>query len=606
MKQGKLIHDYNDKFRPKFNQELFVRHDEDIINAIRDVVMSIQRDSVFTIKVLNFEVIDDYDEIVHILWEYEESALNKKSSSKESSKSTNKKQKRKDNQWEYINLKDSDIKLIRVTYFIQICEKKDGLVSDTIQVYIAIPRVIDKFYYRINGNIFSAIYQIVDASTYNNTNSNSKKQTVTFKVVFAAIRTYRYVGILNNIDGENIKCVYFMTNMFKKTILTMKYLFAKMGYYEALEFLGVRDVNVIRGKDLNLIDPETNYIFRSKDKEIYVTVPKFLFNNSLVTQSAVYTLYTIISFTKDLEFKDIFSNELYIESLGSEFASKNINTLSKGLAIIDSLEMVYDEGTKKDLKLGMEDKENIYTILRWIMYEFNALRAKDNLDISTKKVRYAEHIAQMYADKLARGIFRLSDKAENAKLSDVKRAIITPPMFLLNAMTSSRCQLVTYKGCANDLDALFALKFTYKGVSGIGEKSNAIPASYRQIHPSHLGRVDLDSSSPSDPGVSGTICPLSSIKNSYFKEFTEPSTWRESRARMLDAYRQMNSKLTMCTLIDMVKEPVVTNPSNKVLRDCIDVYDNLVNYIANADEQSEVINGIDLFGDGIMFISMEE
>ena len=157
MKQGKLIHDYNDKFRPKFNQELFVRHDEDIINAIRDVVMSIQRDSVFTIKVLNFEVIDDYDEIVHILWEYEESALNKKSSSKESSKSTNKKQKRKDNQWEYINLKDSDIKLIRVTYFIQICEKKDGLVNDTIQVYIAIPRVIDKFYYRINGNIFSAI-----------------------------------------------------------------------------------------------------------------------------------------------------------------------------------------------------------------------------------------------------------------------------------------------------------------------------------------------------------------------------------------------------------------------------------------------------------------
>ena len=48
----------------------------------------------------------------------------------------------------------------------------------------------------------------------------------------------------------------------------------------------------------------------------------------------------------------------------------------------------------------------------------------------------------------------------------------------------------------------------YEVISGIGEKSNAISNAYRSIHPSHMGRVDLDSSSNSDPGVSGTICPL--------------------------------------------------------------------------------------------------
>ena len=609
MNQSKRIAEYNDIARPKFNQELFVRHDDDIINAIKNIILSIQRDSTFTIKVLNFEVIDDYDDINHILWQYEDSIINKKSKKDDSSdtkkKSTSKKSK-KDNQWEFINLKDSDIKLLKVEYFIQIYEKKDGLVSDTVTVYIAIPRVIHKFYYRINGNIYSAMYQIVDASTYNNTNSNSKKQTVTFKVAFAAIRTYRFNGSLKDIDGNSISCVYFMGNLFKKTILMMKYIFAKKGYYETLNFFGTESVKLVTEEQLSFINKDDNYIFPCKD--FYIVCPKFIYNNCFVTQSIIYTIYSVATSSKEINYNNIFSHDIWISSLGSEFSSKNINTLDKGRAILDSLQMVYDIDTKNDLKLDDFNKEDIYCVLRWIMYEFNALRNKDNLDISIKKVRYAEYIAALYADKLARGIFRLSDKADKATLNDVRRSIQIAPMYLLNAIT--RCQLVTYKGCANDLDSLFALKYTYKGVSGIGEKSNAIPASYRQIHPSYLGRVDLDSSSPSDPGVSGTICPLSSIHNSYFKEFKEPNTWQESRCKMLNQYREMQSKVTMCSIIDMVKgnknETVVNGVSNNLLPDCIDLYGNIINYCSYVDNQSTFMDGIDIFGDGIMYLTMED
>ena len=34
MKQSEMIHQYNDVSRPKFNQELFIRHDDDIVNAL--------------------------------------------------------------------------------------------------------------------------------------------------------------------------------------------------------------------------------------------------------------------------------------------------------------------------------------------------------------------------------------------------------------------------------------------------------------------------------------------------------------------------------------------------------------------------------------------
>ena len=66
MKQAEMIHLYNEVSRPKFNQELFIRHDDDIVKAIRNVVYSTQRESSFIIRVEGFEVIDNYDDINHI------------------------------------------------------------------------------------------------------------------------------------------------------------------------------------------------------------------------------------------------------------------------------------------------------------------------------------------------------------------------------------------------------------------------------------------------------------------------------------------------------------------------------------------------------------
>ena len=97
MKQRELIHKFNDEYRPKFNQELFKRSDDELIEAIRDVVYSCERDSSFTIKVTNFQVIDDYDDVNHILWEYEDSIINKGKKSEDTKNAF----KCKDNQYNF-------------------------------------------------------------------------------------------------------------------------------------------------------------------------------------------------------------------------------------------------------------------------------------------------------------------------------------------------------------------------------------------------------------------------------------------------------------------------------------------------------------------------
>ena len=505
MNQREFIHEFNDEFRPKFNMDFFRRSDDDLIQALRHVVYSCERESVFTIKVLSFEVIDGYDDINHILWSYEESIINKNKNPnaedrlKKQSSSTGKK---KDNQFAYINLKDSDLKLIKVTYYIEINEKKDGLVHDTITVYIAIPRIVDNFYFRLNGNVYSAIYQIVDASTYNNSAAkNAKKQSVTFKSIFMATRCYRYYGKLVDINEHNIPAIYFIANIFRKSLLLIKYFLAKFGFYGTMAFLHLKDIFILRDP-IDLGDEsvrERFYIFPVRNKFV-ICCPKIMYDSIQICQSFVYTLHSVLNYMVDAEFPDVFGSEIYIKALGAEFATKDLSVVfTKGLNILCSLEFIYDGITREDLMLPDEDKADVYRVLRWLMYEFNALRQKDNLDISTKKIRYAEYIASYYATKLATGIYRISDKGERADLNTMRKALQIPPMYLINAIT--KCQLVNYKNIVNDLDAIIALKYTYKGISGIGEKANAISNAYRSIHPSHLGRVDIDTSSNSDPGV---------------------------------------------------------------------------------------------------------
>lgn len=547
MNQSEFIAKYNQKYRPNFNPALFTRSDDDLVNAMRDIIYSCERDSTFTIKVVGFEVIDNYDDINHILWEYEDSIINKGKKASENPATVTKKatsNAKKDNPFAFINLKDSDLKLLKVTYFIKITEKKSGEVSDYITVYIAIPRIVDGFYFKINGNIYSAMYQIVDASTYNNSAAKSaKKQSITFKTTFMPIRVYRYTGYLKDVNNDAIPCTYFLANMFKKSLLIMKYFLAKMGFEGTMEFLKIPGIQFVN--DASQVNTLEYYIFPVKN--MYLTVAKIMYDSVQIVQSFVYTVIFSMNYAKDGK-DDPFDQNFWLRSLGSEFTAKDLDTIyEKGRSILSSLEFIYDRITMNDLKLPMEDKSDVYRVLRWMIYEFNSLRQKDNLDISTKKVRWAEYIASLYAAKLAFGIYRVSDKGANADLSTVRKALQIPPMYLINAI--AKCQLVNYKNSVNDLDAITALKYTYKGVSGIGEKTNAISSAYRSVHPSHLGRVDIDSSSNSDPGISGTICPLVTLHDGHFDAYEEPNSWESELSKVISAYRAIESRVEMCRIV---------------------------------------------------------
>ena len=114
----KFMYEYNDKNRPDFNDYWFTRSDDSIIENIEQIILSCQRDKYFMLKVLNFEVIKDYAEIQQILYDYY--AVRSKKNGKKI-----------DNPYDFIDLRDSDIMLLKVKYYIKLNLPEDKIRIDT-------------------------------------------------------------------------------------------------------------------------------------------------------------------------------------------------------------------------------------------------------------------------------------------------------------------------------------------------------------------------------------------------------------------------------------------------------------------------------------------
>lgn len=514
MTQSQFMRLYNDAHREQFNPIFFQRSNNEIMDCMKKVILSCERDKYFTLKVLDMKEIYDYEEIINLLRDYED--RNKKKSSKS------------ENPYDYIDVKDSDIMLLEVKYLIrhngtEIDQDTNQVICnpwEVLTVLIVLPRFTKKYYFRLNGNYYTDIFQIVDGSTYNNITGgkNKKSQCNTFKTMFTPIRMYRMHRDLEDVSGEIVRHTVFTVNInivFNSFTNCMFYLLANYGFVYCCDFLDIHCVQIL---DEPILDGE-HYNFERNG--IYITYPKYCYQDPMVQAFAVSLLDGINNETK---IDDLFDIRYWLINLGTVFKNPSIE---KGLFILDALDGTYDLITKEELHLPDDLKADIYMILRWLMREFTYLRGKNNVDVSLKRYRIGEPIAAVYAKKLTTGLNICADLGKKVTLYSVHKHINTIPMFVINNIINMS-NLIAYRDLVNDNDGMTALKFTYKGISGLGENGTSIQQTYRYVDPSHAGILDLDSSTTSDPGMSGTICPLAKVyPGNSFSEYEEPHFWEE-------------------------------------------------------------------------------
>ena len=205
MNQAQFMRQFNETHRELFNPVLFERNNDDTIDVIHKILLSCEADKYYTLKLIKFDVITNYEEIYNTLRAHEESRRRKNSKA--------------ENTYDFINIKDTDIILIKVVWFIrhngiERIETDEGTkeVIDpqkNLEVLIALPRYVKNYYFRLSGNYYNTTYQIVDGSTYNNANARqSKVDTNTLKTNFSPIRIFRSFRDLVDINSkETLKTV---------------------------------------------------------------------------------------------------------------------------------------------------------------------------------------------------------------------------------------------------------------------------------------------------------------------------------------------------------------------------------------------------------------
>lgn len=517
----RFIHDYVQNHVDDFNDQLFLRSDEAIIDQLEKIIISIQTHGLFTIKVKGFTVVDNYDDIQVILRKHYERVL------KGSKKAAD------DNRFNYIDLQESKIKLLIVHYETSYKNERENL-----DVIIEVPRVMNKFYFFLKGNYYSPMYQIVDASTYNNSSSkkNSKKATITLKTNFQPIRITRFEVSVGDTDGNKYSFTSFSCFAFNKSVPAIVYLFAKYGVVKALENLGLSNYLFISSD--NQSNEDICSFCSSKNDKIFINVNRYFMNNPII-QHAVVTLLNMIN--SSMNFNDLYNTDIWIERLGGGFVTQN--KLQKGLTILKSFESTLDINIQEQIYLPWKYKKDMFVLLQWLLCEFNNLKMKDTMNITTKKVRCAEYIAAIYAKKLTTNIHRLSNKGKKINLKEIERTINIKPDWLIVEITKS--QLVGFRNIVNDMDSFLATKFTYKGISGVGDTngsngSRSIPNQFRLLDISNMGILDPDASSPSDPGVNGSIIPFLKLNtNGYLSDTKEPITYEQELKELSDEYKKI-------------------------------------------------------------------
>ena len=153
------------------------------------------------------------------------------------------------------------------------------------------------------------------------------------------------------------------------------------------------------------------------------------------------------------------------------------------------------------------------------------------------------------------------------------------------------------------MDYIIANKFTYKGISGIGEKTNQVSQIYRNVDISHIGRIDPDTSSNSDPGLTGSLCPLIKLYDNSFEPYDEPNEWND---KVNDLYKEYRKQTGLKEVVVAEKALLSKEPDKEKLEE---IEDNIamarrllcpVNRINHPSNY--MVNSIDIFGDGMFFV----
>lgn len=505
----KSLKNYPSVFRDTLNLDLMKKTwDRPLIEYIQDVFKSLEVSP--AIKIDHFEYTENEDEI----------DINKYIFKR------NKKRK-KNERFDYKYIQDNRVGLLTVHYTITVKEKDPNTEEEFKHVYpmkksILVPIRDEDGYYFLRGKKYYIIYQLVEKSTYTSASSVTLKSLMPIAVKRGIVQASALTS--TNITGEAVKenkidvismdkehftlPVYFIF-VFRKEVPAILF-YLKDGIDECLSFLNVEHaINVL--PDLPY-GTDARYIYFQLSSKCYLEVNRELFLKYPFIQSVVGGLIHIT--TNRVTIESLNDPKIWIKKISGT------NNYEKGCDILNFFNRLLDETTKKILKIEGYHRQDIYTLLRWIMQEYTDLRLKDNMDLKNKRLRCNELVSALLNKYFSDRLYRIISLGEKATIDNFKEIFKFPGDILIQIMHSSG--ILRFDESVNDMNFFTKFKYTQKGPNSMGRKnSNNVAKKYRDIHPSYVGYIDCFVCGNSDPGLSGVLSPFCDLKDFYFDPSNE-------------------------------------------------------------------------------------
>lgn len=398
---------------------------------------------------------------------------------------------------------------------------KDDPEGDTerdVSIRLLLPKLIDNFFYQLNGCRYFAIYQMIDRGTYSVGDSIGLK---TMLMPFT-IRP-KNVEIVDAFEQKYTGRLMELS-VFTKNVNILLYYFSEGGVQETFDFFGVSDkISVSEFKE-DMEAEEGKVYFICKD--ILLTV-----DEEYMRQDK-WLLFTLISILNDSKatFEKISQHDFWNLQLGKIYTSNKDQAIKKAKFIHLSIRRILDGNTKKNMVHVIErDKKTIYNLFRWILFFYDDLLHEDNMDLKNKRLRLNEYILYPFINKMSDETYRcFNTKKLTMKLLASMFSNIKPNLCTKQLVTN---ELLRFVNTVNGVDLFSAaLKITQAGPQGLNDTDN-IPIRYRGIHSSYIGKIGLTAASAGEPGITATMTPFVKLDGLFFDKSIEhvtPDNFKEN------------------------------------------------------------------------------
>lgn len=593
-----LLHDYTDTIPYEFNTKLLDAEGDLPIEEYAIIAMK-EFEAIENINILKIEMITDQDEI-----DYNYHTIN-------------------------INYKKKDVDNIAIPKYKYIANScygelrfsirvKTNMNEKLIEKRILVPLPDDDGYYIIGDKRWKPIWQLCDGSVY------SQRGKITYKsrmpIIIYKTKERNLIDHLGNIEkycsysyALNTKTRRNSTKTNIKFMNPLMIFAAKIGIEKTIEFFGYSGLIKIVDKIHTHKDGSDDtdiYMYYIYDK-LFIKVSKSLMSHEII-QNFLTTLQSTINKDFPIDWEYLNNPQYWVCRIGLIGSIKNkvLTTFEeKGKTAILMIERLLDNISILNLRLPRSYKHNVYYVLRWLVENYDSLKDRSNMDLEYKRLRKNEYIVQAtLGKKISININKLIEKKNKSRMNDMETLL---ELFNFNSDIivsgmKNIGDLIKSDELVNDLTFLQDIAFSSKGPNSMGESSsNRISSKYREIHPSFMGRIDINTSSNSDPGMSGSLTPFAELyEQFYFGKDPEPCDQRFYLEQIKTDYYASNNMERIGLEAEMEFDSLELF-MEYLYKNEPDVYEEMLKYekieIVEKEQQSRVVNKFPL-GTNIMEI----